>query len=88
MHTSENLSPLQVLANAVIAQAANDYRRAIKSKNKDMIYNCESFFMSDRFSIMTNLNGKYLIDRIRREVNNDTDKFCKGNKKAVCNLSQ
>ena len=88
MYRVDSIPPIKVLINAVITQAANDYKRALKAKDVGGIYDCESFFKSQRFMLMTNIDGKYLIDRIRREVNNEADKFCKGNKKAVCNLSQ
>lgn len=88
MYKVDSIPPIKVLINAVITQAANDYRGALKVKDYAGIYECESFFKSHRFMLMTNVDGVYLIDRIRKEVNNEANKFCKGDEKAVCNLSQ
>ena len=88
MYKVDSIPPIKVLTNAVITQAANDYRRALKAKDFAGIYECESFFKSHRFMLMTNVDGVYLIDRIRKEVNNEANKFYKGNKETMRNLSQ
>lgn len=68
--------PYEELANAIIIQAAKDYRRALirikrepndayaKSKIKD----CEHFFISIYYEKLTRLDGKYLMNKIRKEV--------------------
>ena len=64
------------LANAVILQAAKDYRRALhrlkkapwekdaKRRKRD----CERFFRSSWFQTLTSLDGEVLIETLHREV--------------------
>ena len=64
------------LANAVILQAAKDYRRALRrlkkapwdKEAKRRKRECERFFLSDWFKILTSLNGDVLLDDLYREV--------------------
>ncbi|MEZ3426771.1 MAG: hypothetical protein K1W13_05140 [Lachnospiraceae bacterium] len=64
------------LANAIILQAAKDYRMALKSlkanprnrtamADKDEI---ERFFRSDWFSVLTSVDGEMLIRSLQMEV--------------------
>ncbi len=64
------------LANAIIAQAAKDYRTALNQlslnpndkaaqREKKSI---ERFFHSDWFSILTDLNGELLLKKLKEEV--------------------
>lgn len=63
------------LANSVILQAVKDYRDARKKlkyhpKNKDaklMIEDCESFFRSDWFAVLTSLDGEMLLKKLKEE---------------------
>ena len=50
-------NPCEELANAIIIQACRDYRE------------CESFFRSEWFGLLTNLDGVVLMQKIKREVN-------------------
>ncbi len=52
------------LANAVILQAVDDYRRTDDDLVLDEI---ESFFASGWFRTLTGLNPDILIDRLRKE---------------------
>ena len=69
-------NPRQDLANAIIAQAAEDYRAALErlevdpkhEKSKWMLTDVERFFHSDYFRLMTRLDPDYILDRIRNEV--------------------
>lgn len=64
------------LANAIILQAVKDYTKALRRlkkfpHDKDAAYTkreCESFFRSDWFKILTSLNGDVLLDDLYREV--------------------
>ena len=64
------------LANAVVSQAAKDYRyilRKLKKKPKDSMTELEKsalekFFLSDDYRRFTTLDGKTLIRRLREEV--------------------
>ena len=63
------------LAQAVIVQAAKDYRSAAIQHKKHpkrivhilMMQDCEEFFLSDRFCLMTKLDGENLLKRIKEE---------------------
>ena len=64
------------LANAIIIQAATDYRLALKQLRQNplfqpairMSYEIERFFRSDWFSILTRINGIELLARLKTEV--------------------
>ena len=64
------------LANAIIIQAAADYRQALKQLRQNplfqpairMSYEVERFFRSDWFSILTRINGIELLARLKTEV--------------------
>lgn len=55
------------LANGIIIQAVKDYREAIEEKNDGEIMALEHFFLSTWYSILTNLPGKVIIEKIRKE---------------------
>ena len=65
----------QMLANAIIIQAADDYRAALRSLKHmpdssaaaGLLEDCESFFLSDWFMLLTALDGESLMQRLRRE---------------------
>jgi hypothetical protein len=69
---------LEELANAIILQAVEDYRDALKGKDvyrnrtspAVVISECERFFLSDWFKVLTNVNGEYLMRTIRKEFMN------------------
>ena len=64
------------LANAIIIQAAADYRLALKQLRQNPLfqpairtsYEVERFFRSDWFSILTRINGIELLARLKTEV--------------------
>ena len=56
------------IANAIIEQAAVDYRRALIKKDALKIDSIERFFKSDRFTMLSTLNGKFIIDRIKKTI--------------------
>lgn len=68
-----NEDGLENLANAIIVQAVKDYRKALSGfssdgkSDTDVIAECERFFRSEWFRVLTNINGEYLITRIRKE---------------------
>lgn len=79
------MSPWQSLANAIIVQAADDYREEslwlnshkpiIPEDEEDADYKkhlaekkrIEDFFLSEWFSLLTNLDGEILLERLRKE---------------------
>ena len=68
-----NKEGLENLANGIIMQAVKDYRRALRGfslngkSSTDVIAECERFFRSEWFRVLTNVNGEYLITNIRKE---------------------
>lgn len=71
------MNPYEALANAIIIQAVKDYRHALgtlKYYPNDANANatrseCEVFFRSGWFELLTDLDGEVLIEKIQREVN-------------------
>ena len=78
MAGSKNLAedPYERLANAIVLQAVADYRVALKKikahpKNREAISEAleiEKFFRSGWYSILTDVDGEYLIRRLQDEV--------------------
>ncbi len=68
--------PYEKLANAIVVQAANDYRAALRKKkgnprNSEAIREVneiERFFRSGWYQVLTAVNGEYLIEKIRQEM--------------------
>ena len=58
------IDPYQELANAIILQAVHEYRDTMNQKTLSEI---EKFFLSDWFEILTNINGRDLLMKLRRE---------------------
>ena len=64
------------LANAIIIQAAKDYKKALRRlkkfpRDKEVRHtkrNCERFFRSGWFERLTDLNGEVLIRKLNEEV--------------------
>jgi hypothetical protein len=78
MAGSKNLAedPYERLANAIVLQAVSDYRSALKKikahpKNREAISEAleiEKFFRSGWYSILTDVDGEYLIRRLQDEI--------------------
>lgn len=70
------MTPYQRLANAIVEQAAKDYRSALKALARDDENECiqeeirtlERFFRSRWYGILTDVDGEYLMERLRAEV--------------------
>jgi hypothetical protein len=73
MHSND---PYQDLANAIVLQAARDYRTALKilkrnPRNESAAFEVdedERFFRSPWFGVLTEVDGEYLIERMREEA--------------------
>ena len=72
------LSPVenayQDLANAIVKQAVEDYRKALKGKSyrrdketAPVLREIEKFFKSDYFEMLTKVKGDFLIEKLRKE---------------------
>jgi hypothetical protein len=62
------------LANAIVTMAVTDYRKALASRNpttktSPKIISLEKFFRSDYYRVLTKVDGEYIIEQIRHEVN-------------------
>ena len=65
------------LANAIIIQAAKDYRKALKTLKrypryepaKKVVAEVEEFFHSAWYRTLTSVDADMLITKIRREIN-------------------
>ena len=74
-----SLDSLTALANAIIVQAAKDYRRALRKQKKDPgnvsakipIEEAEQFFRSEWYRLLTTVDGETLIKQLREEVTYD-----------------
>lgn len=55
------------LANAIIIHAVEDYREALETENIGEIIALEKFFLSHWYSILTNVPGELIIEKIREE---------------------
>ncbi len=68
-------NPYEALANAIIKSAANDYMKAIKGLRRSSdLKKLEEFFLSDWFTALTSVDGKWLMQELKREVEgNDRD---------------
>lgn len=72
-----NYDPYEELANAIVIQACNDYKKAYKQslrRNGGMVdFNpeleeLEEFFHSDWYKQLTEVDGEYLMERLKDEV--------------------
>ena len=65
------------LANAIIIQAAKDYRKALKTLKrypryepaKAVVAEVEEFFRSEWYRTLTSVDADMLMTKIRREIN-------------------
>lgn len=68
--------PYESLGNAIILQAVKDYRAALRRikhnpKNHiaiDEALLIEKFFRGQLYRAITNIDGEFLIDKLRKEV--------------------
>ena len=77
MAKSVNGDPYENLANAIVLKAVEDYRKALKQHSvnpmrrapEQEIDSLERFFRSRWYSVLTSVDGEYLIRKIRSEYN-------------------
>ena len=64
----------QPLADGIILQAVNDYRNALAgvgyghNSAEYVVRECDRFFRSNYFCLLTKISGEYLIEKLRQEV--------------------
>ena len=64
------------LANQIVVMTAKDYRKALKALKKNqknkaamkMAMECEEFFASDWMKVLTDVDGEWLKQELRKEV--------------------
>lgn len=70
--------PYQELYNAIVLQAVTDYRNALigigysRKSSEYVVRECERFFRSGYFCMLTKVPGEYLIEKIRKEVGDES----------------
>ena len=68
----------QTLADGIILQAVSDYRKALagegcgRNSAEKVVEECEQFFRSHYFSLLTTVSGEYLIEKLRKEVQDES----------------
>lgn len=70
------LMPFEALRNAIVIQAAKDYRKALailkKKPNNNaqnqMKVSCEKFFRSAWYKSICNISGEMIMNEIQKEV--------------------
>ena len=74
------------LANAIVTQAATDYRNALNgiSYNKKpperIATELEKFCGSKWYRILTKIDGEYLIEKLKKEhIENEKERLCESN---------
>lgn len=68
----------EALAHHIILQAVADYRRALRELMNDPddveamsdLHEIEQFFLSEWFCVLTKLDGKRLLTRLKGEIQN------------------
>lgn len=61
------------LAGAIVIQAAKDYEDSLRNGNNERIKECERFFRSKWYRELTNVDGEYLIERLREKAKEPLD---------------
>lgn len=73
---SKTLEPWERLANAVVIRAVDDYRIAARKLKRDPgnkmvemdIRSLSRFFGSQWFEVLTNVDGRLLLSRLKKEA--------------------
>lgn len=72
---------LENLTNAIVKQAADDYRKALRGRGYcgktpgKIITEVEQFFHSKYFELLTTVKGDYLIERLKEEYDEERKKY-------------
>lgn len=62
------MNPYENLANAIILQAAKDYRL---TDDEQQLQETERFFRSSWFGVLSKVDPEFLIKELRKEKRND-----------------
>ena len=75
---NSGIMSLQPLADGIVLQAVSDYRKALagegygRNSAEDVMRECEKFFRSNYFCMLTKISGEYLIEELRKEVQDES----------------
>lgn len=61
------------IAAAIVKQAMADYKAALKANKKNLIHECEQFFLSAWGQTLSANHGEYIIERCRKEVEAESE---------------
>ena len=75
MVRKNDLDPYESLSNAIVAQAATDYRTAMRALQNNPeskialseVRDIRKFFRSGWYSLLTSIDGEYLIEKLNEE---------------------
>lgn len=62
---------MENLCNGIVLQAVKDYRTALSKHDEEGAKSMERFFRSPWYKHLTNVDGEYLIEKIRKEYEKD-----------------
>lgn len=65
---SYSIKGLENIAMGVVAQAARDYEKALRCNNEREIKKLERFFRSEYYSSLTNIDGEYMIQKLKEKA--------------------
>lgn len=82
MYDPNEIASYERLANAIVSRAARDYSLALKAQKRNpeninvmrIISDCERFFRSEYYRILTDIDGEWLMERIRKNAENERKK--------------
>lgn len=66
--SEEKNMPYKRIAAAVVTQAIEDYMCSIRDNDARMAHDCETFFLSQYFQLLSDADGETLMNRIRKGV--------------------
>ncbi len=76
---NSGVTSYQPLADGIVLQAVADYRNALAGEGygrysaEDVVRECERFFRSEYFWLLTRVSGEYLIEELRKEVQGEKE---------------
>ena len=75
--TRESLDGYQLLANAIVTDAARDYKRTLRAAKRGDDYfpshlrSLKRFFRSSWYRMLTKVDAEYIMSRIEQEVEHE-----------------
>jgi len=71
------LDGYELLANAVVSKAADDYTRALCRRDKATIAECERFFTGPDIMLYTKVDGRLLMEKLKQRVIDNNYKYAR-----------